>query len=60
MNNVAGSLILSAVLFSGVSLFAHHGTSVTYQLDKTITLTAEALRYREIIEFALYRMNRIR
>jgi hypothetical protein len=36
---LAGYLALGvATLVLGLPLFAHHGTSVTYQVDKTITL----------------------
>src|SRR5689334_11835090 len=37
MNKLVGSAILCALLITG-GLLAHHGGSVTYQLDKTITL----------------------
>jgi hypothetical protein len=39
MNRPVSCLILGTVLLTGVSLFAHHGTSVTYQTDKTIILS---------------------
>lgn len=40
MNKLVGSAMLGAALLtSDASLFAHHGTSVTYQVDKTITMT---------------------
>ncbi len=38
-NKLAGSVALGLGVFTlCVPMFAHHGTSVTYQVDKTITL----------------------
>ena len=40
MNRLVGFMIFGVVLLiNGASLLAHHGTSASYQLDKTITLT---------------------
>ena len=38
MIRLAGCVLGTVLLTGSPSLFAHHGTSVTYQLDKTITL----------------------
>jgi len=40
MGRLFGHFVLGAVILAGgASLLAHHGTSVTYQLDKTLILT---------------------
>ena len=39
LNRRAFSLCITAVFLSGVTAVAHHGSNVSYQLDKTITLT---------------------
>jgi uncharacterized protein DUF6152 len=40
MNRLVSSVMLSvAIVACGASLFAHHGTSATYRVDKTITMT---------------------
>lgn len=38
MSRLANVLILSTAFFTSGALFAHHGTSVTYQVDKTLTM----------------------
>src|SRR5271167_1923626 len=40
MNKLVGFVTMAAILLiGGASLFAHHGASVIYQVDKAITMT---------------------
>ena len=44
-SKVSVARMVVAVLFCSISLFAHHGTNISYQSDQSITLTGVATEW---------------